>query len=253
MPKFLTTSAISSNVEEIIKKAEQNIYIVSPYLKLNRLVKEKLEAQARHNVVNIRLIYGKQDLKPDEIEWISNQDIRTHFREHLHAKCYMNEKQAIVTSMNLYEFSERNNDEFGILLDSAKPEDQEAFQDLKTEIETILGGSVRVTLSATRTEDAASTTPSKPATKPAAEKHTTIIAGNPEIGYCIQNGKEIEVNPQKPLCGGCYSMNKRFNREVNGKHCHTCGKEHNSSFDKPVCPSCYSKFKDVLNFTAAKR
>ena len=32
----------------------------------------------------------------------------------LHAKCYINEHEAILTSLNLYEFSRQNNEEMGI-------------------------------------------------------------------------------------------------------------------------------------------
>ncbi len=34
--------------------------------------------------------------------------------QNLHAKCYLNEKAAIITSMNLYDFSQVNNNEMGV-------------------------------------------------------------------------------------------------------------------------------------------
>lgn len=251
MPEFLTTTQIASKIEETFNEAAKQIYIISPYLKLSRHVRELIEAQAANKALHIDLIYGKTDLKPEEADWLNTQRVDTHYREHLHAKCYMNEKQAVVTSMNLYEYSEKNNDEFGILLRAEDQADAAAYQQLDKAVSRLIQLSDKVTITATR---GASQEPSN--TKPTTntpDKPAASIAGGLEFGYCIQNGKEIDVNPQKPLCSGCYSMNKRFNREVKGKHCHTCGKEHSSSFDKPVCPACYSKFKDVLNFAAAKR
>ena len=42
--------------------------------------------------------------------------IKTSVRKNLHAKCYLNEKEALLTSMNLYEYSQEHNDEMGILV-----------------------------------------------------------------------------------------------------------------------------------------
>ena len=49
-----------------------------------------------------------------------------------HAKCYLNEQRAIICSMNLYEYSEINNIEMGILI--TKKEDPVAFRSLMDEI-----------------------------------------------------------------------------------------------------------------------
>lgn len=38
---------------------------------------------------------------------------------YLHAKCYLNEETCIITSLNLYEFSQVNNNEMGVLLTRA--------------------------------------------------------------------------------------------------------------------------------------
>ena len=45
----------------------------------------------------------------------NSSDIDVYFNEKLHAKCYMNEDTAIITSMNLYEASEKNR-ELGVLI-----------------------------------------------------------------------------------------------------------------------------------------
>lgn len=42
MAEFLTTKAIGHQIEEIIKKAKQRLYIVSPYLKISNLYYERL-------------------------------------------------------------------------------------------------------------------------------------------------------------------------------------------------------------------
>ena len=96
-------------------------------------------------------MYGKRELDLKESEWLANTRIRTSFREHLHAKCYMNESQALITSMNLYEFSQQNNDEMGILVSAE--EDPKLYRDIKNEAERIIRMSKEVEIRVTPVED----------------------------------------------------------------------------------------------------
>jgi phosphatidylserine/phosphatidylglycerophosphate/cardiolipin synthase-like enzyme len=95
---------------------------MSPYLKVNSQLKDLIQGKAKNsNNITIKIIYGKNDLKQEELDWINDsEDIRLFYKKNLHAKCYLNEDVAIVTSMNLYEFSQVNNDEMGILLSRKK-------------------------------------------------------------------------------------------------------------------------------------
>ena len=53
----------------------------------------------------------------EEKEWLESMtSIKTSVRKNLHAKCYLNGKEALLTSMNLYEYSQEHNDEMGILV-----------------------------------------------------------------------------------------------------------------------------------------
>ena len=82
--------------------------IISPYLRIDDHTKELLEGKE----IEINVIYGKKDLKPKEKIWLDSMEhIRLSFRRNLHAKCYLNEDYALLTSMNLNEFSQVNNDE----------------------------------------------------------------------------------------------------------------------------------------------
>ena len=111
MAKFLNTSATNYFLEELIKNARERLIIISPFLKLNDRIKELLEDKNRMKL-DIRVVYGKSELQPEEISWLRSQEyIRTSFCKNLHAKCYMNEQTCIITSLNLYEFSQINNNE----------------------------------------------------------------------------------------------------------------------------------------------
>ena len=116
MAKFLTTTAVSHHLEEIIKNAKDRVLLISPYLKINRRIRDLLEDKDRMKL-DVRVVYRNRELQPDENEWLESMaSIRTSYCDSLHAKCYLNESEALITSMNLYEFSQVNNDEMGILV-----------------------------------------------------------------------------------------------------------------------------------------
>jgi phosphatidylserine/phosphatidylglycerophosphate/cardiolipin synthase-like enzyme len=56
--------------------------------------------------------------------------------QNLHAKCYLSEKQCIITSLNLYDFSQINNNEMGVLISQA--EDTELYRDTVKEAKRLL-------------------------------------------------------------------------------------------------------------------
>lgn len=114
MVEFLNTESTSHYLNNIIKHAKQEIILISPYLKINHKIKDLIEDQNRMKT-DIKIVYGKNELQPDENNWIKQLDsVRTGFCKDLHAKCYLNEKEAIITSMNLYEYSQINNYEMGV-------------------------------------------------------------------------------------------------------------------------------------------
>ena len=166
MAKFLNTSATTYHLEELIKNATERLILISPYLKLNDKVRELLADKDRMKL-DIRIVYGKSDLPPSEIKWLQSLSfVRCSFCKHLHAKCYMNESEAIITSMNLYDFSQVNNNEMGVLIDRAT--DPDLFATTQTEALRLVRVSEEVVLSVEVVKDSDNTTSptkEKPATK----------------------------------------------------------------------------------------
>lgn len=148
MAKFLNTSATNYFLEELIRDARDRLVLISPYLKLNDRVKELLADKNRLKI-DVRIVYGKSELQPAEIAWLREQTyIRTSFCKNLHAKCYLNEEMGIITSLNLYEFSQVNNNEMGILLRRA--EDVDLYRDAYEEAQRIIRISEEVRISLER-------------------------------------------------------------------------------------------------------
>jgi hypothetical protein len=93
----------------------------------------------------IVIVYGKSELKQSELEWIKEiPDLKLYEKSNLHAKVYLNEEKAIICSMNLYDYSQMNNIEMGLLI--TKKEDEEAFASLIDEINNIKINGLRIQL-----------------------------------------------------------------------------------------------------------
>jgi len=134
--KFLNTSATNYFLEELIKDASERLVLISPYLKFSDRIKELLEDKDRLKI-DIRIVYGKSELQPEEINWLKGlKYVRTSFCKNLHAKCYLNEAVCIVTSLNLYEFSQVNNNEMGVLL--SRDEDNVTYREAYEEAQRII-------------------------------------------------------------------------------------------------------------------
>jgi len=146
MAKFLDTTGVSYHLEQLIKNTEDQLILISPYLQFHKRVKDNLE-HLHIQKKDIRIIYRENKLQVEESNWLESQiGIRTSLCSTLHAKCYLNRKEAIVTSMNLYSFSQQNNDEMGIYV--TKEEDETLYNDIRKEAERLLTTSeeIRVTV-----------------------------------------------------------------------------------------------------------
>ncbi len=145
MAKFLNTSATNYFLEDLIKAASDRLILISPYLRINDRIKELLEDKNRLKL-DVRIVYGKNELQPDEINWLRGLTfIRSSFCKNLHAKCYLNEQTCIITSLNLYEFSQVNNNEMGVLI--SRSEDADVYRDALEEAQRIIRVSDEIRIS----------------------------------------------------------------------------------------------------------
>ena len=192
MAVFLNTSGTSFYLEKLIKDASERVILISPFLKLNDRIKELLEDKDRLKI-DIRIVYGKSELQPAEINWLKELTfVRTSFCKNLHAKCYLSEDSCIITSLNLYEFSQVNNNEMGVLID--KYTDVDMYKDAYEEAQRIIriSDEVRISLETIAPDTASPTPDNKPASKTSApvsktEKLTTSKLAK-KLGF---NSKEL--------------------------------------------------------------
>ncbi|MFC6861209.1 phospholipase D family protein [Zunongwangia atlantica] len=233
MAEFLTTTWISSYIEKIIKDANKKVVLVSPYLQFSKSFYERLQDAQNHNV-QIVIIYGKSKLNSKETNLLKElTNLELYFSENLHAKCYFNESSMVITSMNMYEYSEKNNREMGVYIEAKG--DKDLYENAVKETESIIRSSEVVVLHKKTPKKKFSLSSKKEKTK---FKSKTSV--NRKEGTCIRCSEIIPLNMDSPYCKKCYkSWSFYENLDFEEKVCHSCGEENTSTMVKPVCYSCY--------------
>lgn len=253
MVEFLGTSRISVELEQIIGNAEERLVIVSPYLKVDPRIIEHLEDAAKRGV-SIRVIHGKRELRSNEksrLQPLSSvpSGLELCFRENLHAKLYMNESKAILTSMNLHEFSLRFNDEMGILV--SLETDPVLYRDIKKETDRIYSHS-KVSPSAPALATSAKEVAAQTEFRPVSERTQTVTErplGIPYHGFCIRCKNIVPLETLKPYCSRCFAQWSKYgNIEFEDRYCHVCGDYRTTTTRKPLCLRCYRIYQGELLF-----
>jgi len=250
MAKFLTTRGATSEIEKIINNANKSIVLISPYIKIpGSLFQNLLTADKRG--IKTTLIFGKSKLDPDVQNQLKNlQNVAMYFLNNLHAKCYFNESQMVITSLNLYDYSEQNNREMGILI--SRQEDKEAFSEAVREAQIIMNLAEQQYLHQRTSEilPPKAVKRTDPTPKQTAEGIVgSLLRGFSDIvlqsvglgkGYCIGCNTKIDYDEFRPYCPECYKQ-WVVNKKRNATFCHSCGERFGTSINKPVCLSCWKK------------
>ena len=133
--KVLDTKGILHYVKSTISKSKDFLYIFSPYLNISDdILKLLLETKLLQPNLKISIICGKEKLEEEEYKKIQDTQIKLYFVENLHAKIMINEKYALVSSMNLYKASESN---YGILFSNTRKSERKQYNYLKNYCESI--------------------------------------------------------------------------------------------------------------------
>ncbi len=122
MAQFLTGNKLNSGLEEIIQNAQQQLILISPYIKLHERYISVLKEKIGNPHLNIIVVFGKNEDKlsksmnyEDVTFFTQFPNVEIKYEKRLHAKYYANESNALLTSMNLYSYSQDNNIESGVL------------------------------------------------------------------------------------------------------------------------------------------
>jgi len=132
--KFIKPSEISSKVMTLLDESDEFVLIVSPYVKILRWYKllKKLD-NLRKREINLAFVIREDATNSNSFNELKELGINFSAIPDLHCKLYLNEKYAIVSSMNLLLSSEINSIELGY-----QTETDEEYQELKSFCERYL-------------------------------------------------------------------------------------------------------------------
>ena len=229
MAKFLSTAAaVSDALQDIVRSAEGHLWLISPYLRLNAPVRDLIEAKKNSPRIEIHIVCKENQLLPEEQAWLESMSfVKTYICKNLHAKCYLNEDKALLTSMNLTKDSQVNNYEMGILVSAGEDEDL---------YEAIVDGSRTIVKSSESSREM-----SRESIQP-----TPKI---PDKVYCIRCRDVSKLTfPRRPYCTSCFREWKDSSEDITReeKYCHLCGNEHTASIRWHACDTCYKKHPELF-------
>lgn len=279
MATFLTGNELNAQLENLFEYADEYITLISPYIKLHDRYASALKAKKDNPNLKIIVVFGKNEddfsksMKQEDFNFFKDfPNIEIRYEKRLHAKYYANESSAILTSMNLYNFSQDNNIEAGVLTnrkgilgsitsqDTLENDAAGYFQRVIEQSDllflkepkfesTMLGLSRRYTNSVIETDKLSDFFNNKLKADTSFKKDTFIPKqATKQIGFCIRTGTQIPFNPKLPMCDTAFQSWKKFsNNEYPEKFCHFSGELSNgeTSFSKPILRKNWTKAKET--------
>jgi len=243
MAKLLASTAeITAEIEKLINEAQgEKLILITPYLRIARQFKSDIKDQENFKTNISVIVRADESHDPADINFLQQEmkGVNLYTHQNLHAKCYLNHKTAIITSMNLYEYSQLNNTELGIKVEQS--EDEKLYNEINEAAKKIVRNSNEFGFEIKKVEKIKSE--EEKAEKSSGKPKKGKI--EPEAGYCIRCGEKIPFNPNRPLCDKCYPIWAKFSDpKYVEKYCHVCKKEDTKKercYEKPICYSCYKK------------
>ncbi len=282
MAKFLKGNELNAELEKIFETAEDQIILISPYIKLHDRYKSSLLTKINNPYLEIVLLFGKNEedisksMKQEDFDFFKQfPNIEILYEKRLHAKYYANKTKALLTSMNLYGFSQNNNIEAGVLMESSfkgsftgeNEMDNSSWEYFKIVLEQAellykkepifekknLLSSKKYVKSEVVEDKLSDFFNNKIYDKVYKKKFqkrksdtSTEIKESENIGYCIRTGVKIPFNIEKPMSYEAFKMwNKYKDADYPEKYCHFSGELSNgkTSVNKPILNKNWKKAK----------
>jgi hypothetical protein len=290
MAKFLTGNELNSELEKIFERADEQLILISPFIKLHERFISVLKTKKNNPKLEIIIVFGKNEddlsrsMKLDDFNFFKEfPNIEIRYERRLHAKYYANESSALLSSMNLYSFSQDNNIEAGVLTkatllgnfatklwDGEESFEVVAWKYFERVIEqsdllfrkipeyesTMLGLTRKYKDSKIEVDKfseffmdrAKFETKSNKEYPQKKQKEQVTHIKNKHTGYCIRTGKQIQFNPSQPMSEEAYQSWAKFkNEDYPEKYCHFSGEESNgeTTYAKPILRKYWRKAKEL--------
>src|SRR5690554_4425623 len=274
MSKFLTGEDLENTIYNIIWEVENTLLIVSPYIKLDDYFKRLFDKHENNPEIHLILVFGqnekevKRSMSKSDFDYFKKFPfVSIVYVPNLHAKYYGNERKGITTSINLYDYSFKNNIEFGIysqhnlLSRFVKSADNDAWNECmeiaeshevvfikrpvyenKKLIISLGKNYIKSDVLFDSTEKFYGNFPNKKFKDKRLndfpdELELDLVSNNRpkreveeslEYGFCIRTGKKIKFNPKQPMSKEAWKIwNEYGNADFPEKYCHKTGVKSN--------------------------
>lgn len=261
MNKIISNHHISPEIIDLIKNSEKYVVLISPYLYLWKHLKDEIikcserevkvlliiksfEKESPKNKSSIKL-NNRMDILEETLKDFVSKGIEIYTNESLHTKLYMSEKLGLVSSMNLYDYSMKSNQELGIVIDDDKTQKQlnEYVKELKSnssnynpidieddmDIPDRFGFCIRCGKNDTKEPE-----PSRDI--------DSFILETIDRHFMEEEGVDPEDIFQSTnyLCKDCLPIWEKYgkNEEFPEKYCFVCGEKNKTSVKRPFCKDC---------------
>jgi hypothetical protein len=237
--KILRTHQISAAVIELIEETKEYCYLVSPYIKMWHLLDRAL-AKASEQSKRITVITRAGSENNFDVRKLNESyGFEVVVLDFLHTKLYLNEKSAVVSSMNLYDTSSTRNHELALHLrqhEARKLKQEIIDQDLLA-LQPVHRFAGRHTA----------------AQKAEQEQVLAFKADLEARGYCVACGEKIDfddsgsvLSPTIIRCKPCWAkrpwIETPFRFRI--RHCHYCGESLDSVLSQPYHHGCGEKLRE---------
>jgi hypothetical protein len=222
-------------LHDILDEAQKWVTLVSPYLAIEKLrdIERKIR-NALSRKVTVTLVIRARDEHSrsgpsvaglEMLRRLIDQGLKVYEVRDLHAKVYLSERNALVTSLNLLESSFNNSIEIGMWVPAGRTEYDKIRDFVRHEISP---HKQELSLPTSEEED----------------DDLSFFEDEDEefgsTGHCIRCGEELELNPSKPYCSEHYAIWARYsNPDFKDRFCHGCGDEYPATKNKPFLPPVF--------------
>ncbi|MFH4969337.1 phospholipase D family protein [Gaetbulibacter sp. M240] len=274
MSKFLTGTDLEGAIYDIIWETEEMLMIVSPFIKLGEYFKKLFDKHENNPKIHLLIVFGKNEksvkksMSKEDFDYFKKfLNVSIVYVPNLHAKYYGNEKKGMISSINLYDYSFKNNIEFGVfheqslLTNFTQSADNDAWNECMEiamnnevvfikrpvyEYKKILINLGKSYVKSDVLYDSTEMFYEYSRKKNSEEKRlsdfpkTLKLGSGPskrpervdeeeqQYGFCIRTGKQIKFNPKQPMSREAWKIwNEYGNTDFPEKYCHKTGRPSN--------------------------
>lgn len=248
MVRILSTDGLASQIRDIISQAREIVVLISPFIDEESDIFDYIWGLKRKAYsVPIFIItrtpaqihFNKDSHRRAIKKFCEIDNCFVHYCPNLHSKCYFNESEMVITSLNMLPSSEEKNFELGVYI-SRYDYDGRPFNDALLKVNEICEHAIP---------------------KMNQIDNTGKFNRQKMKAFCIHSGEEIDY--QGVGEDGKYITYKVYKKltlkqqqpEFPHKYCHLCGREYQEedtsiTLDHPFCKQCeeYIKAMDFKNF-----